>query len=165
MKINNNMPITPIEQGEAHRKPNAAGKGFEELLAGELQTGQTLPGGAAATAGTSTTASALALLIQAQESQAGSENVADTQLADFVAGRVEGLLDSLDGYAASMAATGSQSLRSMYGMLEAMTGEVDALKSALPSLGAEHAGLASMVNELDVLTTAERIKFNRGDYL
>lgn len=81
-----------------------------------------------------------------------------------VVGQVESILDKWDSYAATLA--GSQSgLKSAYGTLDEIDGQVAALKNGQPDLAASHPGLQSIVDELETLTATERFKFNRGDYV
>jgi hypothetical protein len=74
------------------------------------------------------------------------------------------LLDQWDDYTAQLA-SGSQddSLKKAYGVLTNIASGVQELKNNLPA-GASST-LSSMVNEMDVMTTTEQIKFNRGDYV
>ncbi len=78
-----------------------------------------------------------------------------------VAGQVESILDKWDNYAATLA--GPQSgLKSAYGTLDEIAGEVAAIKQGQPNLDP---GLKTIVDELETLTAAEQFKFNRGDYI
>lgn len=74
------------------------------------------------------------------------------------------LLDQWDDYADQLAGgSGEDSLKTAYGMLESIQSGVQQLKEDLPA--DVSAGLGSMVNELEVMATTEKIKFDRGDYV
>jgi hypothetical protein len=77
-----------------------------------------------------------------------------------------GLLDSLNAYMNALSARGADSnLKAIYPLLEGLEQQVGTLKQGAVPLEEKHAGLASLINELEVLTTAEKFKFNRGDYI
>jgi HEAT repeat protein len=80
--------------------------------------------------------------------------------------QASGLLDSLNAYANALSARGADgNLKAIYPLLEGLEQQVGGLKQGATSLEATHAGLASLINELEVLTTTEKFKFNRGDYV
>ncbi|WP_207262814.1 hypothetical protein [Desulfovibrio sp. Huiquan2017] len=89
--------------------------------------------------------------------QAVSDNGAE------IAGQVESILDKWDDYAATLADP-EAGLKSAYGTLDEIAGDVASLKAGQPDLGATHPGLKSIVDELETLAAAEQFKFNRGDY-
>jgi hypothetical protein len=80
-----------------------------------------------------------------------------------VAGQVESILDKWDDYAATLADPES-GLKSAYGALDEIAGDVASLKAEQPDLANTHPGLKSIVDELETLTATEQFKFNRGDY-
>lgn len=57
------------------------------------------------------------------------------------------------------------SLKQAYELLQGIDGQVAALKDSTTTLRGQSSGFDSLLNELEVLTTTEKIKFNRGDYL
>lgn len=74
------------------------------------------------------------------------------------------LLAKWEDYADQLASVaGKDSLKQAYGVLENIETGVQQLKDDLPSDA--NAGLGSLVNELEVMTMTEKIKFNRGDYI
>jgi len=76
---------------------------------------------------------------------------------------VDTLLAKWESYADKLAAGSEEgSLKQAYGVLENIETGVKRLKEELPSDA--NAGLGSLVNELEVMTVTEKIKFNRGDY-
>ncbi|MDR2892760.1 MAG: hypothetical protein LBV80_06730 [Deltaproteobacteria bacterium] len=175
MKIQNDLIQALQQQGEAHRKPKVGEIGsdaFEELMAGQLRQAQAGAGQTMPVQGMDSAAS-LAMLMQS----AGLSGVSDVNGAQetdedlavmedaLAVERIEGLLGQWDQYAAAIGGGAGGNLRSAYGLLSNLSGGVAELKNSMPGLLAGNPELASLVNELDVMTTTETIKFNRGDYL
>jgi hypothetical protein len=80
--------------------------------------------------------------------------------------QASGLLDSVDAYVNALSARGADgNLKAIYPLLEGLERQMGVLKQGAAPLEAKHAGLASLINELEVLTTTEKFKFNRGDYV
>lgn len=74
------------------------------------------------------------------------------------------LLRQWEDYADQLAGgAGGDSLKKAYGVLTDIESGVKQLKDGLS--GTTGSGLGSMVNELEVMATTEKIKFNRGDYV
>lgn len=160
MKIQNDPLRALLEQGEAHRKPKADGTDFESMLAGELRGGPSAGTGAASS---EQNVAALAMQIRSVQELGGSE-AADRSDSIYTES-VDKLLNKWDLYSQALARPEAASLKEVNGLLDGMSEELSALKAALPKLEGSGAGLAGLVNELEVLTVTERIKFNRGDYL
>jgi len=98
----------------------------------------------------------------ATEAAAGVQRV--DAVGGQVAGQVESILDKWDNYAASLAGP-EAGLKSAYGTLDEIAGQVASLKAEQPNLGSSHPDLKSIVDELETLTATEQFKFNRGDYV
>lgn len=160
MKIQNDPLRALLEQSEAHRKPKAGGADFESLLAGQLEGGPAVAGGAVSA---ERNVAALAMQIRSVQELGGAEAQGRSD-AIYMEG-LDNLLNKWDLYGQALARPESASLKDVNGLLDGMSGELAALKAALPELEGDNAGLAGLVNELEVLATTERIKFNRGDYL
>ncbi len=77
-------------------------------------------------------------------------------------GQMEGLLDKWDDYADKLSSSG---LKEAYNALEDISGEVSRLKEQYPDMAEKNPGLNAVANELDAMATAEKFKFNRGDYV
>ncbi|MBQ7457362.1 MAG: hypothetical protein IJS54_07145 [Desulfovibrio sp.] len=76
-----------------------------------------------------------------------------------------GTLDLFDSYAKTLESPqNANSLREAYAILENIGTQVARLKHSMRSLPTNDSGLSSLINELDVMATTERVKFNRGDY-
>lgn len=83
---------------------------------------------------------------------------AGSETRDTVAA-MDGLLDQWEKYAAGLSSGGS--LKDADAALQDIEGEVAKVKD----MASDDSGLKAIADELEVLTTTERIKFNRGDYL
>ena len=81
--------------------------------------------------------------------------------SDAAVDQVESILDEWDNYAATLGDPES-GLKSAYGALDKIAGDVAALKEGQPDLDP---GLKAIVDDLETLATTEQFKFNRGDYL
>ena len=76
-----------------------------------------------------------------------------------------GTLDMWDSYVHALNASGQDgSLREAYALLQGIDGQVAGLKAGAAGVRGQNAGLDALINELDVMTTTEKFKFNRGDY-
>jgi hypothetical protein len=172
MKIENDV-IRALQQDEAHRKPKTGSAGspeagvFESLLADQLQrAGGSVVSGSLVPVDASggQSAAALALLMRQTEELNRIEGAEDTE-DELVAEDLEKLLNKWDEYAGALSRQDSGDLRGVYALLQGMSAELNDLKTARKDLLAKNSALDSLVNELDVLTATETIKFNRGDYL
>ncbi len=102
------------------------------------------------------------LLISGAENTAASEeNMTTSQAFD----RASGALDMWDSYVNVLRTSGTNgNLRDAYSLLEGVDAHVSTLKTEAEPLLKQNPQLASLVNELEVLSTTEKFKFNRGDY-
>ena len=76
-----------------------------------------------------------------------------------------GTLDLWDSYTSTLRSSQDGSnLRNAYSILENIGAQVAELKASAAQLSTQNPGLNSLINELDIMTTTERVKFNRGDY-
>ncbi len=162
MKIRSDQLQALQEQSETRAKKKAA-EGFEALLAGQAGDAQE-SGGIAQTPAPGVSASMLAAQLAAQTAGLGQSEGESAGL-DQVAQEVDSLLGNLDEYTSRLSQRGGADLRGAYALLQGMGQELASLRAAAPDLAQRHAGLDSMVNELEVLTVTETFKFNRGDYL
>ncbi len=108
------------------------------------------------------------LLLGDVESMATSDGVARGTLASDSAkafDRASGALDMWESYVNVLSTPGNAgNLRDAYGFLESVETQVATLKAESGPALEQNPNLANIVNELDVLTTTEKFKFNRGDY-
>ena len=167
MKIRSEHLDALLQQEQTRRKQPADAGGFDELLsqqlgeAGEAQEGlPAVPPPGARAGGVSP------LLLQGVEATAATSAVeeADASSVASAADSIGGLLDGWGAYAEELGKSGSGGLRNAYAMLEGLDGQLRSLREQSPDLASRHPGLASLVNDLEVMTTTEKFKFNRGDY-
>lgn len=91
---------------------------------------------------------------------------ADPDLAVLQAAfdEASGTLDMWDTYTATLGtSTKDTALRDAYSLLEGIDARVAQLR-ANPAAG-RNAALDAILNELEIMSTTEKFKFNRGDYL
>lgn len=75
-----------------------------------------------------------------------------------------GTLDLWDMYAKKLSESQDSNLREAYSILESIGNNVEQLKSNASNLQTPNFNLNSLINEMDIMATTEKIKFNRGDY-
>ena len=162
MKING-LQTSALNEAQSLKKQEQATQGFEALLAQKLGQAQGVT--PEMNAGMESLRGLVPGLETLLAGQSPEELARSATLAlQEAAVRIDGLFDEVDNYAEQLQQSGGD-LRSAYAGLQALVANVAGLKSAYPGLDASSPELASMVNELDVLTATEMFKFNRGDYL
>jgi hypothetical protein len=163
MKVRMEQLNALLQQEQAVQKAQPAGEGFEALLAKELLQ----PGGGAQGAlppPPGIQAGVISQMLLEPPDQAESANPLEDVLQQSLQ-QASGLLDTLNAYMNALSARGADgNLKAIYPLLEGVERQVGALKQGAAPL-AKHAGLASLINELEILATAEKFKFNRGDYI
>jgi hypothetical protein len=159
MKIQTDQMTGLTQSTEKSSEATSTSDAFASILAKEVDGSATQETGLAAPVLMSTYG---ALDIGAQEIEAAQSSASGDESA--VMNDMNMLLDQWDDYADQLAGgSGTDSLKTAYGMLESIQSGVRQLKDDLPSNVS--AGLGSMVNELEVMATTEKIKFDRGDYI
>ncbi len=104
------------------------------------------------------------MLLQPLDDQ-GEHETSSAVLLQNTLDNASGTLDLWDSYEKTLeSASGSNGLRDAYSILENIGAHISQLKSSAESLKSNDFGLNSLINELDIMATTERIKFNRGDY-
>jgi hypothetical protein len=162
MKITS-LHANALNEAQSLKKQEQAAQGFEALLARKLGQAQ------GATPEMNVGTDALRGLVPGLATVAAGQNPEElarsaTLALQEAAVRIDSLFNEVDEYADQLQQPGGD-LRSAYAGLQALVANVAGLKAAYPGLDASSPELAAMVNELDVLTTTEMFKFNRGDYL
>jgi len=153
-----------LQQEQAGQKAQPKGEGFDAMLAKELRQ----PGGGAQ--GTlppppGAQAGVIGQMLLDPQAQAEAADPLDEALQQSLQ-QASGLLDSMNAYVNALSARGADgSLKAIYPLLEGMEQQMDALKQGAAPLETKHAEFAGLINELEVLTTTEKFKFNRGDYI
>ena len=164
MKVRMEQVNALLQQEQAAQKAQAKGEGFDALLAKELRQ----PGGGAQ--GTpplppGAQAGVISQMLLEPLAQAESVNPLEDGLQQSFQ-QASSLLDSVNAYVNALSARGADgNLKAIYPLLEGLEQRMGVLKQGGTSLEGKHAGLASLINELEVLTTTEKFKFNRGDYI
>lgn len=159
MKIRNEQLQALQQQVEARAKPKQGGV-FDAILSEELNAvpGQAVSGQPVLGTGALLGATGVNPL------QGVTQTPESTALA-MVAESINAMLGELDEYADTLAAPQGADLRKAYGILQGMDRDLAALRETAPDLATRHAGMASMMDEIAVITRAETVKLNRGDYL
>jgi hypothetical protein len=164
MKIRVEQLNALLQQEQAAQKAQSKGEGFEAMLAEELRQ----PGGGAQ--GTllpplGAQAGVISQMLLDPLDQAESANPLENALQQSLQ-QASGLLDSMTAYVNALSARGADgNLKAIYPLLEGLERQVGALRQGALPLEEKHTGLANLINELEVLATAEKFKFNRGDYI
>ena len=160
MKIQTDQ-VVPVQQtGKVQTAQSAPATNFGEILANEVAGGQQTAAVAAPPplAGAAGLAQAMAAQAAGQVADVSSERRA-------VMDNVDSILNEWEKYSGQLASGSSNQLRQAYGTLETIQDGVKKLKDEHPGLDGHSPQLSSLVNELEVMTVTEKIKFNRGDYL
>lgn len=151
------MKITPdqlaalqLQQKNAAR--NTPGEGFAQALAQELESQSS--GASSATAPAAGPVVRLDQALQAAMLQKPTEQT--------VMDKMNALLSKWEDYS-QIIGSEDGNLRDGYTLLADIRQNIQDVKGDLQKTPVQ--GLAAMVEELDILTTTEEFKFNRGDYL
>ena len=162
MKIQNDQ-LTALQQTAAKSagvKDNS--DAFASLLAKEVGDDQSSQGSGLAAPPLAGYAALDMSGLQDTDSVEASGQFSEQEQA--VMKNMDSLLAKWEDYADQLASgSGGDSLKQAYGVLQNIETGVKQLKDDLPSDA--NAGLGSLVNELEVMTVTEKIKFNRGDYI
>ncbi len=78
--------------------------------------------------------------------------------------KMDSLLSKWENYSQTLGAEGGN-LREGYNLLTGIRQSIQEVRSDLAAKPASRQELHDMIEELDILTTTEEFKFNRGDYL
>ena len=170
MKINNEQLEALLRQqnqtsGVTSRQTRPEGA-FDAVLGMQLGLADGAPpppsAAAAGPAGPAAQASMISQMLLASQTEAANPDEDAIQSA-FV--QASGTLDMWDEYVNALSASGQGgSLRDAYALLEGIDGQVAGLKAGAAGVRGQNAGLDALINELDIMTTTEKFKFNRGDY-
>ena len=164
MKVGMEQLNALLQQEQAAQKAESKGEGFEALLAKELRlSGGGTQGAPPPPPGAQ--AGVISKMLLEPLDQAESADPLEDMLQQSVQ-QASGMLDSLNAYVNALSARGAGgNLKAIYSLLEGLEQQMGVLKEEAMSLEEKHAGLAGLINELEILTTTEKIKFNRGDYI
>jgi hypothetical protein len=129
----------------------------------ELENATSDTDASVSTTGQTTQASMISqMLLGTSDVQTDSQN-SDVIQSAFT--QASDTLDKWDSYVNALdSSEQSGSLREAYSLLQDIGDQVSSLKANTESVRGQNSGLDSLVNELDVMSTTEMFKFNRGDY-
>ena len=157
MKIQTEQLQALQQQAEARAKPRAEGV-FDAILSEQI--GAAHKAGKAAVGQPASPAAVFGL-----EAVAGVNQSPEAAAFAMVADSIDAMLGNLDEYTDTLSSPQGADLRKAYGILQGMDQNLAALREAAPDLARQHAGMASLVDEIAVITRTETVKLNRGDYL
>lgn len=168
MKINSEQLDALLRQQEqaagAARKQSGKAGGFEAALAEQLGigSGNGAPAAAPLPPGAQTGLISQMLLGNVEENSAVNP---DEDLLREAFDQASGTLDMWDSYVNALGKPGAgESLRDAYSLLQGIDGRVTELKQGTAGVRGRSPGFDSLLNELEIMTTTEKFKFNRGDY-
>lgn len=163
MKISNEQ-LAALKAAEGQKKSQATDEGFAALLGDVL--GKAAGPQSANLSGANIMPGQFAAPLAGVQGLGNLDEATAIQAAGLeMSTMMVNVLSGLDGYTDKLADGSTGSLRDAFSLLEDTTGQLSALRAAFPEMESSHPELAAMANELDVLTTTEKFKFNRGDYL
>ncbi len=151
------------QQAQLPRRSNNQAQGFEALLNDQLSAGAAVDKTLNRNAVQDAQASMYSQLIMETP---GTDKVLDPDMAvlDAAFEQASGTLDMWDKYAAILGSSPADSaLRDAYSLLEGIDNRILELRNN--SVANSNPALNGLLNELEVLATTERFKFNRGDYI
>jgi hypothetical protein len=165
MKIHAEKSDAVLRQERLAQKSRSDGEGFEEALALELRQAETAARGVSPPPPGAQAGAVGRLLLETAQSPEPSIPLDETLRQSFQ--QTSGLLDSWGAYADALSASGAEEggLKEVYPLLEGLEERMRGLKQSSAPLAGKHAGLESLIAELEVMTVTEKIKFNRGDYM
>lgn len=156
MKIRTDQLQVPSEEQRKIRQDAEVKSGFGDLLARELgKSGET-----AAVASPPPLAAPPLLGVEASQAVETGEPAEHTVMES-----VESLLNDWEKYADELDTTDDEPhLKQAYNTLERIGDQVKKLKDENPGLVEASPELKSLVDEIEIMTVTETVKFNRGDY-
>lgn len=166
MNIRTNQVDALLRQGE-QTAPKTTGNtddGFEAALAAEMESASNAPASPPLSA-TGTRSALIGQMLLAEAEKISTSPEAGQAVRQTIE-QASGALDMWESYVGVLGGpeAAGNTLRAAYGLLDGLDARVTALKEeAQPVLG-RHPGLADLIEEMQVMTAAEKFKLNRGDY-
>ena len=167
MEIRTDQIAALLQQQELQAKKSTSGKGegFDAALEQQMALGGTETSGKATMPAPGVQASVINQMLLS-----GVENISAADSVTLATGKAydqaSGALDMWESYVNVLGSPGNQgTLREADALLQGLESQVTVLKQQSEPLLGQNSNLASLVNELEVMTATERFKFNRGDYL
>lgn len=157
MKITREQQLQALqERDKARARQTGSADAFSALLTKELHTQQ--PAAKPVDAAPRPVGT---MVVPVAAGSEGSVSASGQEAAESI----NAMCATLEQYAGQLENTANADLRTAYGLLESVSGQLREFKERFAEGIQENPGLAEAVNELEVLATTERFKFNRGDYL
>lgn len=146
--------LAALQLQQKNNARNASDQGFAQALAQELESGSSLQ------AHSETSPLVPALRLDQAMQTAMLQNPTEQTVMD----KMDALLSQWENYS-QLIGTKDGSLREGYTLLADIKQNIQSVKEDLAHKPGTGSRLATMVEELDILTTTEEFKFNRGDYV
>lgn len=148
------------QQAQLPRKQTGQATGFEALLNRQLESNPAQPAQDTGRLGRAEIYSQILV----DEAAPGEQLDPDSAVLLEAFEQASGTLDLWDSYAKTLGTSATDTaLRDAWGLLQGIDAQVAGLRDH-PARGKSSA-LDSILNELEVMATTEKFKFNRGDYL
>ncbi|MFW6324780.1 MAG: hypothetical protein ACOC0U_06930 [Desulfovibrionales bacterium] len=149
--------LTHLQDAETKKTENKQGADFQDLLKNEIQKGES--------SGLSPGRSSASPLQGADPYfQLRAVQSAELNNRQAVMDKLDSLLSRWDDYTSSLRSA-RPDLRKADQVLEDISQQLSQVRSNLGEGDTQDQGLNTMLDELEILTVTERIKFNRGDYI
>lgn len=151
------------QQASQLRKNTSHGSDFETILNRQIgASGRLQPDAEAVISGTAQNDVLNRIMFSSDEDDKAIDP--DSAVLQAAFEQASGALDLFDSYTRTLgSAGGSTTLRDAWGLLEGIDTQVAQIRT--DSEGVRNAELESLLNTLEVMTTTEKFKFNRGDYI
>lgn len=147
------------QQAQLPRKNSGAATGFEEILGQQLSQGNSAQMADATLAGPARANFYNPLLID--ETDQAKQLDPDSAVLKAAFDQASGTLDLWDSYAHALGtSTNDTALRDAWNLLEGIDNNLTQMKS----VRGKNPELDALLNELEIMATTEKFKFNRGDY-
>lgn len=158
MKIHPDHLKQLLEQGQKGKTENGpSDKSFQHVLDKAVQPGES---GGQPVAPLKDTSKLTALQAELQTSTINKIRPEGGHTQEIM-NRLETVLDQWEKYSQSLKAP---DLRASFSLLESIHQDLQHLQAEIGQDPESAPGVGSLLNELQVMTVTERIKFNRGDY-
>lgn len=148
------------QQAQLPRKNNGSAAGFDNLLNRQLQQDAAILG--------NSPASSLAVQTDLYSQTLANVNPEnenldpDSAVLQAAFEQASGALTLFDDYSRALGKSGDSSLRDAWSVLEGIDSRLAQMRDH--PARASNANLDAMLNELEIMATTEKFKFNRGDY-
>lgn len=152
------------QQQASGARARTANSSFDDILMQQMGAAQTGAGGAVPLPPGAARAGLISQLLLSDSGAPAAAN-ADEAVMQAAFEGASGALDLWDAYARAVDSGASSDLRQAYGLLADIDSQVSSLRQKASAARGLNPGLDSLLNELEVLTATEKVKFNRGDYM